>query len=146
MLSLNGTREAESLAITAGDLARIGGDGLNDFGGGRIGELIVYQRALTPAEMERIESYLGINYRDSDADLSAADNVWTLGSGFDNDVAGIAKDSFATLDKRIGRSASGQVLAISTDATFEVKQYNDSNDPTEEFENHVFGARAVRRF
>lgn len=76
-----------------------------------VGEMIIYQRALTAAELLRVESYLAIKYGltiGHDYVTSAGATIWnvTSNAGFNNDIAGIGRDDAGTLDQRKSKAIS----------------------------------------
>jgi hypothetical protein len=95
---------------------------------GRIGEIIYNTNALSAVERQRIESYLAIkygftldqttpqNYLASDASV-----VWnaTMNTGYNNNIAGIARDDVSGLNQKVSRSVNtGSVLTIATNGDF----------------------------
>lgn len=89
---------------------------------GFIGELIVYEGALTATEVQRVESYLAIKYgfsidQTSATDYLAADGgtVWnaTTNADHNNDIAGIGRDDASCLDQKQSKSESSDgIVAI----------------------------------
>ncbi|MDX2249760.1 MAG: discoidin domain-containing protein [Bacteroidia bacterium] len=75
---------------------------------GDIAEIISFRKALNLAERQRVETYLALQYGISlSHDYYASDwkgntgtIVWDAGKGYDYRIAGIGKDSLATLDQR----------------------------------------------
>lgn len=101
---------------------------------GVIGENIVYSRTLTPAERQKVDSYLAIkygmtlatsaapmNYLNSASTTNTDNVVWT-GVGnttFYNRVFGIGRDDAGGLDQRISIAADpAAIITLSTDTDF----------------------------
>jgi hypothetical protein len=76
----------------------------------QIGEMIVYSRVLTAAELIRVESYLAIKYgltiTHNYVTAGGGTTIWdaTANSGFNHDIAGIGADAATGLDQRMSRS------------------------------------------
>lgn len=74
-----------------------------------VGEMIVYSRALTPAELLRVESYLAVKYGltvSHNYVTSSGTTVWdfTVNSAFNHDIAGIGRDDNSALDQQKSKS------------------------------------------
>ncbi len=89
-----------------GDFALGSGPNDNFFTQSDMGEMIIFKKALTPAERNRVESYLAIKYgitldQTSATDYTAADGgiIWeaSTNTGYDNDIAGIGRDDDSCL-------------------------------------------------
>jgi uncharacterized repeat protein (TIGR01451 family) len=73
-------------------------------------DLIVYNRNLTNLERERVETYLAIKggvTLSHDYLLSDGTEVWSLGSGYDNDITGVARDDSQGLYQKQSKSTNG---------------------------------------
>lgn len=75
----------------------------------QVGEMIVYARVLTPAELLRVESYLAIKYGLTiahDYVTSGGATIWdyTANAAFNHDIAGIGADAATGLDQRSSKS------------------------------------------
>ncbi|CAM1361394.1 Right handed beta helix region [Tenacibaculum sediminilitoris] len=85
-----------------------GVEGIN----GSMNEVIVYQERLSIADKERVQSYLAIkygitlthNYYASDWTGATGTTLWTLGGGYDNDIAGIGRDDNGGLNQKQSKS------------------------------------------
>ncbi|MCA9730551.1 T9SS type A sorting domain-containing protein [candidate division KSB1 bacterium] len=80
--------------------AYIGGNSQNGFFNGCLAEIIVYQRDLTGFERINVENYLSVKYGISIP--STSNNYFNI-SGFENMVAGIARDDISGLRQFHGR-------------------------------------------
>jgi len=89
---------------------------------GKIAEVIVYSGKHT-TEAPFVESYLAIKWgltKAGDYVNSANTTIWTSGGGYDNNIAGIARDDAGTLNQQIATSQSGggDIVTLSTDNNF----------------------------
>ncbi len=127
-VSLNGTRTSyngaqlnnANLSTGARDL-RIGGD--NNYGAfsGQLNEILVFENSLSPAEMDKVESYLAIKYGSTyaagtrDYKNASGATVWTAtaNAGYNNNIAGIANDG-ALNQKQSWSTKSNREVLIST--------------------------------
>jgi large repetitive protein len=86
---------------------------------GKIYEVVVYDRNLSPTEKQKIDSYLAIKYGSTIAlDYLSGDGtkVWdrTLNTGYNNDITGIGRDECQQLlQKQSTSTESGSVLTMS---------------------------------
>ncbi len=104
-----------------------------------VGEMIVYNSALTSAEVNRIESYLGIKYGLTLAhDYLASDGttVWstTTNSGYNSVIVGIGRDNASNLlqPKSTSTSSTNEIVidnagAFGADKSFLMVGHNGSN-------------------
>lgn len=63
---------------------------------GDVAEMIIYDRVISGADRIKVESYLAIKYGITlGHDYTSSNNLalWTLGAGFDNDIAGLGQDN-----------------------------------------------------
>ena len=120
-LRLNGTEfyEPTTEATAVGSSGYV--DGLWTIGAyngvetwdGLIGEIILYDRNLATWEKDKVETYLAIkygttlthNYYAGDWNGTTGTTVWTLGGGYDNNVAGIGRDDCQALNQKQSKSA-----------------------------------------
>ena len=131
VLNINGAEEANdgitSRTFTDGGTIEIGqysGAGTpsaQNFDG-RIAEVLVYDEALTGAELDRIESYYGLKYgitldQAVATSYTASDGVtlmWNSGatdaSTYDNDIAGIGRDGGSDLTQNDSKSVNGDAI------------------------------------
>ena len=86
---------------------------------GNIGEVILCQGALTPVEMQRVNSYLAVKYgltiTATDYLASNGSVIWdkTANAGYLNDIAGIGRDDASALNQKQSASVNeGNVLTI----------------------------------
>ncbi|MFN4947020.1 MAG: beta strand repeat-containing protein, partial [Chryseotalea sp.] len=90
----------------------------------RIGEMIIYDRSLTPAEVIQVESYLAIKYGltiNHNYVSSAATTLWdlTANAGFNTRITAIGLDAGSGLNQLQSRSLSaGAVLTIQKPIAF----------------------------
>jgi len=95
---------------------------------GNIAEVIFYNSAISTVERQKVESYLSIKYGiTKSGDYVSSDNttVWTSGGGYDNDIAGIARDDVSSLAQQKSKSINSSALvtidngaAFGTDKSF----------------------------
>lgn len=108
---------------------------------GDINEVIVYNdNALSNEELTRVESYLAIkygitlpnNYYASDWNGTTGTSLWTIGSGFDHDIAAIGRDDQAQLNQKQSKSVhTDDIIAMGLDSVYTTNQENTntfSND------------------
>ena len=99
-----------------------------DFLDGQIGEVIVYDTALTGTDLQAVESYMAFKYGFT-LDQTVATNylsssstvpVWTNDSdGYQTNVFGIGRDDVQGLDQRVSKSQDdGALLTVALDADF----------------------------
>ncbi|SMP29638.1 beta strand repeat-containing protein, partial [Chryseobacterium profundimaris] len=70
-------------------------DGTTNYWNGAVSEVIWYSGKHAAADYNRVESYLALKYGITKAGNyinSASATVWTSGAGYDNNIAGIARD------------------------------------------------------
>jgi hypothetical protein len=82
---------------------------------GFIGEIILYDKALTAVEMQRINTYLSVKYGITYAqDYLSGDGttIWDVGAtgGYDNDIAGIGRDDCQGLNQKQSKSVNTDAL------------------------------------
>lgn len=127
-VSLNGTRASyngtelynANLSTGARDL-RIGGDSNYGAFSGQLNEILVFENRLSPAEMDKVESYLAIKYGSTyaagtrDYKNASGATVWTAtaNAGYNNNIAGIASDG-ALNQKQSWSTKSNREVLIST--------------------------------
>lgn len=96
--------------------------------GNGIAELIVYSGTITPANINRIESYLALKYgitldqtTSTSYTLSNGSIVWsgTVAGVYKNDIAGIGRDDATTLNQKKSQSINntGDIIVEFTGAT-----------------------------
>lgn len=160
-ISISGKVATQSTAnvntqISTSDL-RIG-----DAGGygyeGDLSEALMYNQN-NASEKARIDSYLAIKYGIT-LDQTTPNNyvnssgtiIWdaTSNSGFKNDIAGIVRDDFSTLNQVMSKSVNSNAEPILSLSTIPVTNLNDTHAATNIFENNnqslVWGNNAVRGF
>lgn len=160
-ISISGKVATQSTAnvntqISTSDL-RIG-----DAGGygyeGDLSEALMYNQN-NASEKARIDSCLAIKYGIT-LDQTTPNNyvnssgtiIWdaTSNSGFKNDIAGIVRDDFSTLNQVMSKSVNSNAEPILSLSTIPVTNLNDTHAATNIFENNnqslVWGNNAVRGF
>lgn len=133
-ISMNGAtanltaRTGNYSAYPFGNQLFIFGDGNhNNSSGGKISEVITYDKVLTTTEKLQVNSYLAIKYGitlNTETGTAVADylnsagaTVWntTTNNGYNRNIAGIANDEASALNQKQSRSVnSGQQLLIGT--------------------------------
>ena len=108
-----------------------------------IPEFFSFKRALSDAEIDRIESYLALKYgvtlgsaaEPKNYVNSANQAVWTANSGYQNRVFGLGRDSSSQgLDQRVSKSTnhtlddtSSSILTLATSAEFTSADFTSAN-------------------
>ncbi|MGV3763426.1 DUF6923 family protein [Parapedobacter sp.] len=144
---LNGRDAATTQTRTAGNSLLANGSILGSQGevnNGVIGEVIAYERDLTPLEKQRVRSYIGIKYgvtlRDDvgqgfDYLDAEENNVWlgtTANLAYHNHVFGIANDGLSALHQKQSNSiGSGQKLVIGHGSSLFATNADNTNDLAE---------------
>ncbi|HEX8998321.1 MAG TPA: hypothetical protein VGB07_00385, partial [Blastocatellia bacterium] len=140
--------DAFSLLAPTMDFTLVGNSGTTDgmftVGGyqavevwpGPIAEVVAYNRNLTAAEKNRVESYLAIKYGitlgDNTTPVNYADSdgtvIWTGGSPYQNDIAGIGRDDEQVLNQKQSNSVNaGNILTIGNGAIAADNASNGNN-------------------
>ncbi|MFC7526894.1 Calx-beta domain-containing protein, partial [Parapedobacter sp. GCM10030251] len=92
--------------------------GRNLFWQGPIGEVIVYDRVLSDAERQLVESYLGLKYgitlNGGNTDYLASDGsaYWTAGSDWKNRITGIGRDDTTALNTKQSLSVDTGMVTL----------------------------------
>lgn len=105
---------------------------------GDIAEVIIYSTDITNAERMMIQTYLAIkygitlnhNYLASDGSTT----IWTLGGGFDNDIAGIGRDECDTdrLHQKQSKSSNADALVTMGNVAIAADNASNANAMTDE--------------
>ncbi|WP_345205673.1 thrombospondin type 3 repeat-containing protein, partial [Chryseobacterium ginsengisoli] len=128
-VSLNGNRTDYSgsqlqnaiLDVNARDI-RVGGDTNYGSINGQVNEMLIFENRLSSDEMDRVESYLAIKYGTTyaqgtrDYKNSSSGVVWSTSgnTGYNNNIAGIARDATGLNQKQSWSTNSGKQILIST--------------------------------
>ncbi|WP_162088693.1 beta strand repeat-containing protein [Chryseobacterium aquaeductus] len=98
---------------------------------GKIGEIITYNGKQSAADYIKVESYLAVKYGITKAgnyQNSSATVTWNSGGGYDNNIAGIAKDDASALNQKQSQSVnvatSQVVIALGTVAADNISNAN----------------------
>jgi len=126
IVSLNGVRSSynntelqNAIINNASRDIRVGRD--SNWGGmnGQVNEVIIFENALSMAEMDRVESYLAIKYGNtyaqggSDYVNAAGATVWTADATYNQNIFGIARDDASELYQKQSKSTNqNQQLVI----------------------------------
>lgn len=122
----NGTMGANTQTFAASNSKHANGSILGaqpEVRNGLIGEVIAYQRDLTEAEKQRVRSYVAIKYGITLPHNYIASNgsteFWniTTNTGYNNNIAGIARDDDGALYQKQSKSiaaATGVLIGLST--------------------------------
>ncbi len=118
-------------------------DGGSDSADVSIPEFFSFKRALSDAEIDRIESYLALKYgvtlgsaaEPKNYVNSANQAVWTANSGYQNRVFGLGRDGGSQgLDQRVSKSTnhtlddtSSSILTLATSAEFTSPDFTSAN-------------------
>lgn len=119
---INGQAATVAATVTAGEAQHAAGSVLGsqpEERNGLIGEVIAYERDLSDPEKQRVRSYLAIKYGVSLPHNYTASNgstvFWdvTANTGYDNNIAGIARDNGSALYQKQSKNiAAGQQVLI----------------------------------
>ncbi|AZB26993.1 hypothetical protein EG339_21585 [Chryseobacterium bernardetii] len=123
-------------------LGRNANDGGDDNGTGMtMSETIIFDKALTPNEINRVDSYLAIkggitlNVANTPSYLSSnSTSVWTSGNntGYNNNIFGIARDNTSDLHQKQSQSINdGQKLIIGAGNSLANTNIDNTNSLTE---------------
>lgn len=128
-VSLNGNRTDYSgsqlqnavLDVNARDI-RVGGDTNYGSINGQVNEMLIFENRLTADEMDRVESYLSIKYGttyaqgNKDYKNSSSAVIWSSSgnTGYNNNIAGIARDATGLNQKQSWSVNAGRQLLIGT--------------------------------
>ncbi|MCK6691630.1 MAG: FG-GAP-like repeat-containing protein, partial [Thermoanaerobaculia bacterium] len=102
---------------------------------GDISEVIVYQGILTPAQYQRIESYLAVKYGITMAQNYLAGSgatIWTTGGGYDHDIAGIGREDCQLLHQKQSKSVNSDALVTIGNVDIAADNASNTNDMTDE--------------
>nr|WP_315027994.1 hypothetical protein [uncultured Chryseobacterium sp.] len=101
-----------------------GGNGSTSLAGDRIGEFVLYSGTQTPAERQRVNSYLAYKYGitldqstpqsyiASDGSTRMWDNTSNDASNYNNNIAGIGKDNGSALNQKQSNSVNEEVAQV----------------------------------
>jgi len=113
---------------------------------GQIGEIIAYQSVLTPAEQQKIHSYLAVKWgltldqtTPTDYLSSAGDTIWnkTTNAGYKFRITAIGQDScFDMIQRQSQNQASGSILSIGL-GTIAASNATNTNNFTGADKNYV---------
>ncbi|MCB0184290.1 MAG: hypothetical protein KDE31_08500, partial [Caldilineaceae bacterium] len=94
--------------------ARWSGSAYTTFMNGYVSEIVVYDTELSGVDIDKIESYLAVKYGVTlGHNYVASDGTtlfWTLGGGYDNDIAGIGRDDGSMLEQKQSKSINSDAL------------------------------------
>ncbi|MEM6698124.1 MAG: hypothetical protein AAF599_06995, partial [Bacteroidota bacterium] len=83
---------------------------------GDIAEVLLFDKVLSTAERNQVDSYLGIKYGITlghDYVASDGTSIWTIGSSYDNDITGIGQDDDSGLFQKQSKSINaGAMLSL----------------------------------
>ncbi|HZY81225.1 MAG TPA: T9SS type A sorting domain-containing protein [Cyclobacteriaceae bacterium] len=122
LATFNGTNTASGVRID------INAGASGELSNSHIGEMIVYSRSLTAAELLRVESYLAIKYGitlSHNYVTSAGTTIWdvTANAGFNSNIAGIGASAGSALDQRISKGInSSAVVTMDKGGAFTVDE------------------------
>lgn len=137
----NGDKQLTTMEMTntisSSGVTFIGSGNARYWWDGLISEVIIYKRELSPIEHEQVESYLALRYGITLDQTIASTNyvsssnsiIWSAGSGYDNDIAGIGRDDDGAFlqkqSKSINHDAVVTIFNENQSAGFPVS--NDNN-------------------
>ena len=115
---------------------RIGGTPNGDVGQGAIAEIINYGAGLTSTQREAVQSYLAIKYGitlQHNYTVSDGTIIYTLGQGFDQNIAGIGRDNnFSCIHQKQSKSSdAGAILTIGLNEIAASNQLNTNGFDTD---------------
>lgn len=115
--------------------------------GGRISEIVLYDRVLLTNERERVNTYLAIKYGNtlghdyyaSDWNGTTGTTLWTLGGGYDNDIAGIGQDDASLLNQKQSKSINDDAIVTIGLGTIAATNIANTNTFTNDKDFLVWG-------
>lgn len=119
---------------------RSGAEGIN----GTMNEVLVYERTLTPAEKEQVQSYLAIKYGATlPHDYVAGDGtvLWdvTANAAYSNDIAGLMRNDCDGLDQRQSRSVNGDAIVAVGHGTLTTSNLTNPNKLDNDYDALLWG-------
>lgn len=116
---------------------------------GRIGEVVVYDKVLTAAEKNRVESYLALKYgitldQTTPADYTASDSVtkmWaaSANTGYNRRITGIGRDDLDSLNQKQSLSVDTGIVAIALGDSVVAENAENTATITTNLSFFVFG-------
>jgi len=126
----------------------VGGSAFGEYAKTFVPEVFVYNRDLTPAEIQRLESYMGLKYgitlNNGNTDYVASDGtslMWTAAAntGYARRITGIGRDDCTMLNQKQSLSADTGTVTIALGSTVEVSNAANANTITTDKTFLVFG-------
>ncbi len=143
---LNSTWNTNS---TAGASIGAGVPTSNQYWGGKVGEVIVYNRVLTADELKRVNSYLAIKYgvtldQTTATDYIASDGTTIMWNAADNTgynlrITGIGRDDCTNLYQKQSISANAGILAVGVGDSIATTNQLNTAEITNDNSYFVFG-------
>jgi len=147
---VSGNKNASNFNFEGGYV--IGGGHYGGYLNADIQEFIIINKDVTDIEQQRIHSYLALKYGitldqtgagATDGDYLASDGsvFWdeSQNAGYDNDIAGIARDDASGLDQRVSQSSNDDALV-----TFALdNNFTDANNDAARTTAHVADISAM---
>ncbi len=112
---------------------------------GNISEVIVYDRVLTDAERQSVDSYLGLKYgitlNNGTTSYLASDNTnyWTADATYKSRITGIGRDDSTNLNTKVSLSADTGFVTIALGTGIPLTNETNSNTLTNNKSFLVFG-------
>lgn len=112
---------------------------------GNISEVIVYNRVLTDAERQSVDSYLGLKYgitlNNGATSYLASDNTtyWTADATYKSRITGIGRDDSTTLNTKVSLSADTGFVTVALGTGIPLTNETNSNTITNNKSFLVFG-------
>ncbi|REC46193.1 hypothetical protein DRF67_15700 [Chryseobacterium pennipullorum] len=134
-----------------------GGNGSNSLTGDRIGEFILYSGTQTPAERQKVNSYLGYKYGitldqstpqsyiASDGTTMMWDHTGTGASAYNNNIAGIGRDNGSALNQKQSNSVNEEVTQVVIAANTFVSSNAANTSSMENMQFLSWGDNGLRR-
>ncbi|WP_294249867.1 discoidin domain-containing protein [uncultured Chryseobacterium sp.] len=116
---------------------------------GRMGDIIVFSRAVSAAERNRVESYMAIKYGLT-LDQTTAQNytnsasgiVWdtSLNAGYNTNIAGIMRDDASMLNQKQSKSSNPGIQPVIAHGNIAASNTDNSNGFTADLSSLLWGA------
>jgi len=115
------------------------------FWDGDIAEVIVYSAKHAPGTFNRIQSYLALKYGiniKSNYINSTATAIWTSNQGYDNNIAGIARDDASGLNQKQSQSVESGIQPVIGNGNIFDTNANNTNNFSANLSSLIWGSDA----
>ncbi|RMZ58651.1 hypothetical protein D1632_13725 [Chryseobacterium nematophagum] len=130
-------------------LATLGYGEIDGYYGGDMGEFIIYDRVLSPLEMQRVDSYLAIRYGVTLGTISTPINYrgadgttiyWNGDNTYQNNIAGIGRDDATALNQKQSKSQNGGIQPVIGNLNITDNNATNSNNFTADNSYMMWGS------